>query len=1629
MRENGLVRRTISFFLAFTMVFSLCANFNLTVNAETASDSLSQEGSETGSGDASSNDLQNLENTPAVASNDFQEGDTPSILGGSDSNYYDLSDYLNWEGDNSSSIKINGKELTEGGTTEVTAGDSVEITLGWNFADGSVPTSEKDVLVYTIPEGIQMADKTGTLYFGQQNVGTYQISGNKISLLYTDKAFFEEGSRGGKLEISGILSEKVIQEATKETYTFSFPGSKTFTIDMDKDHSGDGVTVTKKNAKLNDANGLNNLTADFVVAIKTVGDYKNVVFQDEMGSYLSLKGDVSFYTDESCSTPYTGRVSKDADQPSNGFKYTIAELSDQTIYAKYTVNVDKKIYTITNIYDGNQTGTITNTAKVKTEDGKENSSSARVEFDPRSWVTKTGSYNSTTEQIDWTITINKGGNFDISGTTLKDVISDKTCELVAGSFKTNIKDLTYEKLLAGSYVFPEGSTGEYTISYSTTKGTTSETSAVTKKNTVTVNPWGDSSEISGEANVQIGKNWDYVDKECLTSGNSQTVDWKITVHVPATGIENLVVQEFIPDEMSYVDGSLKEISGFTGDVSVAKDPYNNSAYTFTFGKIEGTGKAFDISFQIQTKIDQLPSSNKTYTNKVEVNHVQDTVSYEYKFENYLEKTVNNGQITDGKMNWYLHVKQLPSDSKTAVIKDTLPDGMSYVEGSLKTSYQLHWGFDEQTVYPIGVDRSDINVSVNGKVVTITLTGTALSYAKTHSDLWIRYTTKEELNISDAGTTKNYKNEANITVDNVTFPTVSAEVSHQIDKETFIDKYAVYNKDTAPYVNYTITVNEKGLTLSSDNQLTLIDQLGSALDYKEGSLKIDGVSASSSQLSYDAAKRQLTITVSDGVKHTITYQAAVNLNVGEKLDENNASNNVTLTGKGEKEVEKKTALVGSVVDSSGSSWSTGVSVSVYKYDAADRTKALEGAEFTVYKITLNANNEVTGKEKVRTVKTGADGYASISGLYRNTLYMLQETDAPDGYKGSLSAQYFAFAEKDKDVVVPTSITAAGLTEKVLIIDGTHRSYNFSVANEESKSGSLTFTKTIKGDVTAEDLKSIEFTVKKGTDTVKTVKLSEMTKDANGKYSYTLSGLEPGEYSVTESNAEVDGYNVKVTYSVTDGKTTVADQKTATVDITNEYTKQTGSLTFTKTIKGDVTAEDLKSIEFTVKKGTDTVKTVKLSEMTKDANGKYSYTLSGLEPGEYSVTESNAEVDGYNVKVTYSVTDGKTTVADQKTATVDITDEYTKVPHDIDISKVDATNGKELAGAQLTLTDADGKTVDSWISDGSKHTVKIPAGEYTLTEDQAPLGYFKAESITFTVDTEGTVYIDGESDLYPNRVVMQDKRNPDEYGGGKHDVEISKIDTGNGKELEGAQLTVKDSEGNVVETWTSEGKSHVVKVPAGEYTLTEDQAPLGYEKAETITFTVDEKGKITVGGKEVTKVTMEDARTTKEVEISKVDATNSKELSGAKLKITDADGNVIDEWTSGNETHFVKLSYGEYTLTEITAPKGYEIAESITFTVGKDGKISSTSQGAVDNMKVTMKDEPSIDSNSEKPKKPTGNTTTGNNNNGNTGSTGNSSRTNTSAPKTGDFDTPQTWLLLMMLALAGLGTAGYGYKKRK
>ncbi|MBQ3477612.1 MAG: LPXTG cell wall anchor domain-containing protein [Clostridia bacterium] len=85
-----------------------------------------------------------------------------------------------------------------------------------------------------------------------------------------------------------------------------------------------------------------------------------------------------------------------------------------------------------------------------------------------------------------------------------------------------------------------------------------------------------------------------------------------------------------------------------------------------------------------------------------------------------------------------------------------------------------------------------------------------------------------------------------------------------------------------------------------------------------------------------------------------------------------------------------------------------------------------------------------------------------------------------------------------------------------------------------------------------------------------------------------------------------------------------------------------------------------------------------------------------------------------------------------------------------------------------------------------------------------------------------------------------------------VKISKTDLTGKKELEGAKLTILDSEGKVVETWTSTTEPHYIEMlPIGKYTLREETAPSGYLVAEDVEFEVNDTA-------EIQTVTMKDAQ---------------------------------------------------------------------------------------------------------------------------------------------------------------------------
>ena len=312
-----------------------------------------------------------------------------------------------------------------------------------------------------------------------------------------------------------------------------------------------------------------------------------------------------------------------------------------------------------------------------------------------------------------------------------------------------------------------------------------------------------------------------------------------------------------------------------------------------------------------------------------------------------------------------------------------------------------------------------------------------------------------------------------------------------------------------------------------------------------------------------------------------------------------------------------------------------------------------------------------------------------------------------------------------------------------------------------------------------------------------------------------------------------------------------------------------------------------------------------------------------------------------------------------ATVIMRDDTIKV----EISKKDLTTMEELPGAELTITDKDGKEIDRWVSSDKPHYIeKLPAGTYTLTEVKSPDGYAFAESVPFTVLPTGEV----------QKFEMLDD---------VIKVEISKVDITTNKELPGAELTITDKDGKEIDRWVSSDKPHYIeKLPAGDYTLTEVKAPDGYAFAESVPFTVLPTG-------EVQWFEMLDDVI--KVEISKVDITTNKELPGAELIITNKDGKVVEHWTSTDKPHYIeKLPAGTYTLTEITAPDGYEIAEKISFTVQPTGEVQ----------RVVMKDAPIP----EQPVQPTPPSTP---------------TPTPLIPQTGD-----TFPLGLLLALAGISLAG-------
>ena len=316
----------------------------------------------------------------------------------------------------------------------------------------------------------------------------------------------------------------------------------------------------------------------------------------------------------------------------------------------------------------------------------------------------------------------------------------------------------------------------------------------------------------------------------------------------------------------------------------------------------------------------------------------------------------------------------------------------------------------------------------------------------------------------------------------------------------------------------------------------------------------------------------------------------------------------------------------------------------------------------------------------------------------------------------------------------------------------------------------------------------------------------------------------------------------------------------------------------------------------------------------------YTLKELTaPDGYQIaTDISFEVDENN-KVTAT---GATVQSKDDIPLIVMFDEVSRT----DISKVDATTGKELEGAELKLYDWNDVLVDSWTSSNEPHKVYglVVGKTYKLEENLAPIGYAKTSDVTFTV-----LGVDDNGKTQVTKVEMKDEI-------ARGTIRIKKKSEGN-TQIEGINF-ILDGPADAGFDVKMEAKSDKFgdvtfeKVPVGTYTITED--------GETVptAYLVAEPQKVTVQYAQTTEATFYNKLKKGSIKLQKRaegDTNSHADINFILEGPADAgfDFKLESKTDDNGEAVFENVPIGTYTITEDgqTVPAAYMTAEPQKVTV--------------------------------------------------------------------------------------------------
>lgn len=577
--------------------------------------------------------------------------------------------------------------------------------------------------------------------------------------------------------------------------------------------------------------------------------------------------------------------------------------------------------------------------------------------------------------------------------------------------------------------------------------------------------------------------------------------------------------------------------------------------------------------------------------------------------------------------------------------------------------------------------------------------------------------------------------------------------------------------------------------------------------------------------------------------------------------------------------------------------------------------------------------------VTTITTGEDGMAEAENLPLGA-YRVVEKTAPEGFVLNPEAAEVVFVYEGQDTpVVEQEVTVGDERQKVAI----------TVEKQDAENGAVVagavFGIYNKEDITADGKVIVE------ADTL----LQEMTSDEKGQAGCTLD-LPLGSYYVKELKAPAGFVSSNEVLSF-DASYQGQDVETVVLKAVKKNQPTTVEIT-----KSDITT------------GTE-LDGASLKVLDKDGNVVDEWTsvkdaphvIKRLVAGEtYTLREEFAPY-GYlkATDITFTVEDNsdvqkvemkdevptalliinkkgefldKVTLLDNAKGTVEhlfeyITGSLTEVTFNVyaaeDIKAADGVSEDYFKADELVGT----ITTDT---NGIAQLGDLPVGKYYVKEAETAHGYVldgEPKFVDLSYRDQDTPVVTYDEAWQNNRqkvkvtVLKKEKDTERVLAGGIFGLftrEDIKNASGDVLMEADALIELKTTDENGQITFTAD-------LPVdGNYYVKELYAPDGFVTTnEEQDFTFEYAG---ADQAEVSyEFTFENEATT--VELTKSDLTTGDELPGAHLKVTDEDGNVVDEWVSTEEAHVIKeLVVGKtYTMTETKPADGYVTAESIEFTI--------------------------------------------------------------------------------------------------